>query len=296
MSVGAWLGSAVAGAYRAASPTQRGGYRVARLARGLRGKGNWRGAFDTPGGRMTLDLGVYPDVAMAFGLYELATERLIRSVLRPGDVFVDGGANVGYFTLLAAKCVGARGRVEAFEPQPGNRARLEAHLADNGVADRVTVHAAALVDEAKEVAIHFAAESGNHGSSTIFAGGDSGDPGGGAAGGVSVRGVRMDEAVALGEGAGPVRLVKLDVEGAEHLAAAGMAGLVGGDDPPMVVGEFNRRMAERAGVSAERWVAVLRELQPRYRVRWVGGRSGVLSDGLDELSGEAEANLLLRAE
>ncbi|MEO0586585.1 MAG: FkbM family methyltransferase [Planctomycetota bacterium] len=289
MSVGASLGSAVAGAYRALSPTQRGGYRVARLARGLRGRAGWSGAFATPGGRMTLDLGVYPDVAMAFGLYELATERLIRRVLRPGDRFVDGGANVGYFTLLAAKCVGPSGRVDAFEPQPSNRARLEAHLADNGVAGRVTVHAAALVDEPRDVAIHFAVDSGNHGSSTIFAGNDSADGGGD---GVSVPGVRMDEAVE----AGAIRLVKLDVEGAEHLAAAGMAGLIGGDDPPMVIGEFNRRMAERAGVAAERWVAVLRELQPRYRVTWVGGRSGVLSDGLDELAGEPEANLLLRAE
>jgi len=55
-----------------------------------------------------------------------------------GQVVVDVGANVGAFTVLAAK-LGAR-RVHAYEPHPDNRACLERNVAANGVADRVTVH------------------------------------------------------------------------------------------------------------------------------------------------------------
>jgi FkbM family methyltransferase len=60
--------------------------------------------------------------------YFEATERaFLNSFLRPGDVFVDVGANIGLFTLIAAACVLPAGRVVAFEPA----ARTYARLAEN---------------------------------------------------------------------------------------------------------------------------------------------------------------------
>jgi FkbM family methyltransferase len=50
--------------------------------------------------------------------YEPHVAERLRDCLSPGGVFVDIGANVGYFTLLAARRVGAAGRVIAFEPNP----------------------------------------------------------------------------------------------------------------------------------------------------------------------------------
>ena len=57
---------------------------------------------------------------------------LLRCLLRPGDVCVDGGANVGLFTLVAAAKVGPTGKVVAFEPSPKTHMALRANVELNG--------------------------------------------------------------------------------------------------------------------------------------------------------------------
>lgn len=54
------------------------------------------------------------------GLYEPAETSLIQKILRQNMTFVDVGANIGWYTLLAASKVGSKGRVIAFEPEPAN--------------------------------------------------------------------------------------------------------------------------------------------------------------------------------
>ena len=73
-------------------------------------------------------------------------------MLGAGDVFVDIGANSGYFSVLAALRVGARGRVFAFEPNPAVRRQLERHIGLNAIADRVTTSELALSDEDRDAA------------------------------------------------------------------------------------------------------------------------------------------------
>ena len=53
-------------------------------------------------------------------IHEKATTDLFKKTVKEGDVIVDLGANIGYFTLLAARLVGDKGRVYAFEPEPRN--------------------------------------------------------------------------------------------------------------------------------------------------------------------------------
>lgn len=52
------------------------------------------------------------------GVYDLAVSELMFRLVRPGDVVLDAGANIGYMTLLAAVAAGPQGRVMAFEPNP----------------------------------------------------------------------------------------------------------------------------------------------------------------------------------
>ncbi len=56
---------------------------------------------------------------------------LLRGVVRPSDVAVDVGANIGYYTLLLAHLAGPRGRILAFEPEPDNLAELQTNVARN---------------------------------------------------------------------------------------------------------------------------------------------------------------------
>jgi FkbM family methyltransferase len=73
--------------------------------------------------------------------YEPQLAAAVRDLLKPGDVFVDAGANIGFFSILAARIVGPSGRVFAFEPHPEALATFRDAIAVNGVIVEV-VHAA----------------------------------------------------------------------------------------------------------------------------------------------------------
>jgi FkbM family methyltransferase len=78
-----------------------------------------------------------------FGIWEPNLTAWIRRRLAPGDVFIDVGANIGYYSLLAAHLVGPTGRVVAVEPSP-RFARVLTDAADtNRLGNIRIVHAAA---------------------------------------------------------------------------------------------------------------------------------------------------------
>ncbi|MGQ0590671.1 MAG: FkbM family methyltransferase [Sphingosinicella sp.] len=76
------------------------------------------------------------------GLHEFGDMAFVLHMLREDDLFVDVGANVGTYTVLAAGVRGAR--CHAFEPDPLTAAHLAANLASNGIEDKVAVHVMAL--------------------------------------------------------------------------------------------------------------------------------------------------------
>jgi FkbM family methyltransferase len=72
------------------------------------------------------DLGHYRGTApMYFGSYGLLIIDAMKRLMKPGDVFLDVGANVGYLSAFAAGIVGKRGQVHCFEPVPAYFHRLE---------------------------------------------------------------------------------------------------------------------------------------------------------------------------
>jgi len=270
--------------YGKVAPGGRGAFRLVRHARRFIPRDRWRSTFKTDDGlHLDLDLAVYPDCCMAFGLYELDVARLLRRLLAEGDHFVDGGANLGYFTLLAARLVGPTGRVDAFEPQPQNTARLHAHLERNGLADRVHVHAEALSDAAGTANIHmFRGSDFNHGCASLFGAAEA------ASTATQVPTARMDELLADSS----PRLIKLDIEGAEPLAVEGMAGLLGGPSAPRLIVEYNVQAAGKAGFAPRAWVDRLLAIQPAYKLHAIGRRLRLIDP--DELFTDSvsEANVL----
>lgn len=79
-----------------------------------------------------------------YGLHEFADMGFLLHFLRPGDLMIDVGANIGSYTVLAARVVGAS--VIAIEPHPVTADRLEANVARNAVGDKVSVLRMALSD------------------------------------------------------------------------------------------------------------------------------------------------------
>ena len=138
------------------------------------------------------------------GWYESDKQQLIGKEVRPGSVFYDIGANVGFYSLLASGLVGS-GSVFAFEPSPRNIGFLRKHIELNRLRN-VTVLETALGD--KDDIMKFETES------TGFAGhlSDNGE--------ILVRVTTLDALVGSGQ-IFPPDYVKMDIEGAELLALRG---------------------------------------------------------------------------
>jgi protein-L-isoaspartate O-methyltransferase len=79
----------------------------------LLAEAEWGGMMVVPAWNMDVAIGVARD-----GLHEPWTTRLVQELLRPGDRYLNAGANFGYFVCLAGRLVGARGKVIGVEPNP----------------------------------------------------------------------------------------------------------------------------------------------------------------------------------
>lgn len=169
--------------------------------------------------------------------YEPAETRFISRTLRRGDVFVDIGANIGFFTTLASRLVGRRGKVVAFEPDPDHCAVLRRNLRLNGARNAV-VRNEALGAESQHGQL-FKSNS-NFGDHRVAAGAEQRDsiP-------ISIR--RFDEACAE-LGLKQIDFIKMDVQGYEPQVFAGMGDCL-----------------ERLGVQS-----ILMEFWP-YGIRYAGG-------------------------
>jgi FkbM family methyltransferase len=142
---------------------------------------------------------------------------LTHSLVRPGDLCVDAGANAGHYTFVMASIVGSKGRVYSFEPNPEFSTLLKRSSALNGFEDRVQVIEAALWSSTKEVAeFHVSDEPGNSGTSSLVNHGWF--PGGSHP--IGVRTTTLD-AFASDNEIARFRLVKVDVERAEDAVLEG---------------------------------------------------------------------------
>lgn len=161
-----------------------------------------------------------------FGVYEFAVSQLVRDYLAPGDVFVDVGANIGYYSVIAAAAVGSSGAVYAFEPSARIRARLERNVELNGLR-QITVRPEAITEQSGVVRLIEPEGVGNDGLAYVHTnGGDAG---------VEVRAVRLDELPEFADR--PPHLIKVDVEGGEPAVFRGGAALLQRSDAPSIVFE-----------------------------------------------------------
>jgi FkbM family methyltransferase len=138
------------------------------------------------------------------GVHELAVTETIYRLVRAGETAIDVGANLGYHTSLLAHRVGRQGTVHAFEPHPA----LYARLCDNvGHLRGVRLHEQAISDRDGTAFLNQPDDfARNMGCSSV------------ADRGIPIRVTTIDETIP----AGPIGLVKIDIEGHE------LAALVGG--------------------------------------------------------------------
>lgn len=181
---------------------------------------------------------------------ERANQKLYARLVRPGDVVVDAGANWGMHTLLLARLTGPAGQVVAFEPHPGVVEELRHHVRVNGF-HQVTVMAAGLLDQEGEIPF----TPGESSKTSRF------DTASEAVASLAIP-CRTLDAVMDELKPKALRLVKVDVEGAEARVLAGAVRTIRNYHPHLVVELHN----------PEQDLAVARQLlEWGYKIERVGG-------------------------
>ena len=211
-----------------------------------------------------LVLRCYPDSGSASNVFYF-TERydfhemaFVERYLRPGDGFLDIGANIGTYSLLAASKVGREGRIQAFEALPVAASRARENFALNGLTN-AEVHEVAVGDHVGRVTfLDFDV------SSTVDT------P-------ASRRGKVIEVAADRLEAVVPGRnyaLAKLDVEGVELQALRGAESLIERQDPPVWLVEIIDSQLAKHGVSGEELVAWFADRG--FAPAWYDSNTGVL--------------------
>lgn len=197
------------------------------------------------------------------GLYEPFETRWVKSFLGPGMTFVDVGANVGYYTWLAASLVEPSGRVLAFEPDAYVYGKLEAVVAANHLSC-VACRKACLSDREGFLTLYVPPDSyGNRNSSVVpYCEGMTA---------VSVPATTLDHVFEI-EGLSRIDLLKVDVEGHEVAVLKGAESIVRAGAVRAILCEFNPDYAAGAGFSTaqlEAWFSEHNfEFVRRFPSKW----------------------------
>ena len=155
------------------------------------------------------------------GTTEMEEQVAFATYLKPGGVFYDLGANIGFYSTLAGRLVGEQGAVYAFEPFPesAEQARLNANL--NGFS-HIQVIESAISDTNGTVRFALLDKSASHQIN------DKVDEG------IEVPCVTLDRIISE-KGLRPPTLIMIDIEGAEFAAIRGMAKALAAYKPVLLV-------------------------------------------------------------
>ena len=162
--------------------------------------------------------------------------------LRPGDGFIDVGANIGTYSMMARSFVGVDGRVDGFEPHPVAVRRFLENVELNGLTN-VAVHAAALADQPGSLEFIDGSDVSNRVKSAYD----------GSRRTIVVPAVTLDQALPTGRFA----MGKIDVEGFETAAFTGAVDHLADANPPVWQIEILDHALEKAGSSRAELISVL---------------------------------------
>ena len=194
-----------------------------------------------------------------FGTHEPHVMRTIQDVVRPGWTAADVGANIGYATLLLAKCVGPSGRVLAFEPLAENFRMLEENILLNRHPN-VTAENLALMAHAGRIelrtatpgAMTWAASAALDASKAVET--------------QSAEAITLDE-YAERNGIARIDFLKMDVEGAEADVLAGMTAILDRHKPVLLI------EIHQSGLYGENHPVLVKLRERKYKISDLGPRN-----------------------
>jgi FkbM family methyltransferase len=202
-----------------------------------------------------------------FDEFELDQVEIWASVLKLGDVVVDGGANLGYWSMVASSLVGSGGHVLSFEPHPKTFRFLSVNVAASGIHNICPFQAGLWQDEGLASMEDVQGFSNRAGARISVSEGTVKLPG-------EVRVTSLDRILRYDQRCRGRRiaLIKLDVEGSELGAVRGMRDTLNRDKPILTI-EWNWETAQRFGFVP----GDVRDLLSEYGYRAYSTRGGSLA-------------------
>ena len=185
------------------------------------------------------------------GELERGTRLLIQSFLKPNDVFIDVGANLGMHTLAAAHAMQGRGRIIAFEPFEPTQRLLSKSIWMNGFAEITEIHQAAVSNRDGHQTLFLGATSGHHSLFPLTTPSTLAPPP------VEVALVRLDDVV---PGGTKVDLIKIDVEGAELDVLESARQIIASNPSIALIVEFGFSHLARTDHTTKDWLAAFHAL------------------------------------
>ena len=188
----------------------------------------------------------------ANGVWEKNYTHVLEKILRKGDVFLDLGANIGYYSILAGKKIGADGRVFAFEPAKDNFELLCQNIKTNGLEEIVHPIQKAAGESQGKIPLYAASEDPS--DRIAYAG---------------VKGAQVYDEIECvrpedylrenyGKWVDRIRVIKMDIEGFEPFACKGMERLLKKKEV-ILFAELNYQRISDAGTSVNNYLKLLKD-------------------------------------
>lgn len=179
------------------------------------------------------------------GIYEPLTTELVKNEIKNGDIVLDIGAHIGYYTLIFAKLVGKNGKVYAFEPEPTNFALLEKNIQLNSYQNVILVRKA-VSNKSEKVKLYIYKNHPAHHKIYNTHDGDSF---------IEIDAISLDDYFKSYEG--KIDFIKMDIEGAELAAIQGMSSLLQKNTNVKIITEFHPNKLKEFGIEPETFLKQL---------------------------------------
>ena len=196
------------------------------------------------------------------GVYSPLQTAVVKKHVKPGNIVVDVGANIGFFTLIFARLVGPRGRVFAFEPDPENFELLRRNVELNGY-ENVTLVQKAVSRANGSTRLYLSNE--NTAGHRIYDSQQSWPS-------IEIEAVRLDDYLA--DKVAPVDFLKMDIEGSELAALEGMPRLLSSNPRLRIMTEFYPFGLTRFGYEPRRYLEGL--AANGFQLYDIDGRGGTV--------------------
>ena len=182
--------------------------------------------------------------------YERQQTRLFKGLLEPGMIVLDIGANIGYYSLIAARIVGREGKVYAFEPEPRNYELLVKNIDLNGYSNVVPIQKAISNRCGKVELFIDRVNLGAHSFSR-----DNNEKN---AGSIEVEATTVDDFLGGLSQDNEVDIIRMDVEGAEGLVIEGAGQALRNSNVRLIM-EFSPRQLRNVRTDPQRLLGDLRD-------------------------------------